>query len=258
MRKFTRLTIQVMGVSIICFSLTTTANATALILNGGFESGFTSWTRVDQLGSEGTFVLQSGPLSPVNGDPVSAPPQGLTAAMTDAFGPGAHVLYQDFVVPAEGALLSFSLFIGNRAGAFAIPAAAVGLDFSTPALNQQARVDIMRAGAGAFSVAPADIALNLFQTQVGAPLVSGYTSFNFDLTSLFTANVGQTLRLRFAETDNIERFQFGVDNVSLETASTVPEPQSIQLFGTGLLVLLAFRRRIRRDASQTRNSSRTF
>ena len=161
--------------------------------------------------------------------------------MTDAFGPGSHVLYQDFVVPAEGALLSFTLFIGNRGDRFVTPAS---LDFSTPALNQQARVDILRGGTGVFSVAPADILQNLFQTQVGAPLVSGYTPFNFDLTSLFAANVGQTLRLRFAETDNVAPFQFGVDNVSLETVSAVPEPQSIQLFGTGLLVLLAIRRRI--------------
>jgi hypothetical protein len=243
MSKLTRITVQLIGVSIVCLSLATAANATALILNGGFESGFTSWTRVDQLGSEGTFVLQSGTTSPVNGDPVPGPPQGLTAAMTDAFGPGSHVLYQDFVVPAEGALLSFSLFIGNRADRFAI-AAAAGLDFSTTQLNQQARVDIMRGGTAPFSVAAADIALNLFQTQVGAPLVSGYTSFNFNLTSLFAANVGQTLRLRFAETDNLAQFQFGVDNISLETVSAVPEPQSIQLLGTGLLVLLAFRRRV--------------
>jgi hypothetical protein len=240
MRKFTRTALQLIGVSVISLSLATPANAISLILNGGFESGFTSWTRADQLGSEGTFSLQTGTLSPVNGDPVPAPPQGLSAAMTDAFGPGSHVLYQDFVVPSEGALLSFSLFIGNRADRFVTPAT---LAFDTTALNQQARVDIMRSGTGAFSVAAADIAQNLFQTTVGAPLVSGYTNFSFDLTSLFAANVGQTLRLRFAETDNLMQFQFGVDNVSLETVSAVPEPQSIQLIGTGLLVFLAIRRR---------------
>ena len=240
MRMFTRITVRLLGVSIICVSLASTANATALILNGGFESGFTSWTRTELAGSEGTFSLQSGTVSPVNGDPVPSPPQGLNAAMTDAGGPGSHVLYQDFVVPAESAVLSFSLFIGNRADRFVTPTT---LDFSTPALNQQARVDIMRGGTGAFSVAAGDIVLTLFQTQVGAPLISGYTSFTFDLTSLFAANVGQTLRLRFAEADNLAQFQFGVDNVSLETGVTVPEPHSIQLIGTGLLVFLAVRRR---------------
>ena len=241
MKSFTRTTVQLIGVSIVSLALATTANATSLILNGGFESGFASWTRVDQLGSEGTFALQTGTLSPVNGDPVPAPPQGVSAVMTDAGGPGSHVLYQDFVVPTEGASLTFSLFIGNRADRFAAPGT---LDFSTPALNQQARVDIMRGGTGAFSVAAGDIFLNLVNTQVGSPLVSGYNTFTLDLTSLFAANVGQTMRLRFAEVDNLAPFQLGVDNVSLETVSaSVPEPQSIQLLGTGLLVLLAIRRR---------------
>jgi hypothetical protein len=124
--------------------------------------------------------------------------------MTDAFGPGSHVLYQDFVVPTGSALLSFSLFIGNRANAFSTPAS---LDFSTPALNQQARVDILKASADPFSVAAADVLQNVYQTHVGDPLLSGYSNLNFDLTSLFSANAGQTLRLRFAETDNVFTFQ---------------------------------------------------
>src|SRR5215470_12306228 len=143
MRTFTQITVRVLCVSTVCLVLATTANATSLILNGGFESGFTSWNRVDQLGSDGTFFLQSGTSSPVSGDPVPLPPGGVSAAMTDAAGPGSHVLYQDFVVPAESASLSFSLFIGNRADRFVTPST---LDFSTPALNQQVRVDILRGG----------------------------------------------------------------------------------------------------------------
>jgi hypothetical protein len=225
-----------------CLFLAATAEADPLILNGGFESGFSFWTRVDQLGSEGTFFLQTGTVSPVSGNSVPAPPGGTNAAMTDAFGPGSHILYQDFVVPATGALLSFNLFIGNRADRFATPTPA-SLDFSTPALNQQARVDILKAGTNPFSVAASDVLLNLYQTQVGNPLVSGYNAFNFDLTSLFTSNVGQTLRLRFAETDNLFTFQLGVDNVSLETAAVIPEPQSIVFLGTGLLAIVAIRLR---------------
>lgn len=225
----------------VCLVFTATGNADSLILNGGFESGLASWTRVDQLGSDGSFGVQSGTLSPISGTTVPAPPQGVNAAMTDALGPGAHLLYQDFVVPAESAVLAFSLFIGNRATVFATPAT---LDFSTPALNQRARVDIVRPGLDPFTLAPADIVLNLFQTQVGSPLVSGYTNFNFDLTSLFAANAGQTLRLRFAETDNINTFQFGVDNVSLETGVTVPEPGSALLLCSAFFALLLIRNRI--------------
>jgi len=159
MRKFTSIKVLLCVFTVLSF--TATANAIPLILNGGFESGFTSWVRVDQVGSEGTFALQTGTLSPVSGDPVPAPPGGLTAAMTDAAGPGSHVLYQDFLVPNEGAVLTFSLFIGNRADRFVTPTT---LDFSTPALNQQARVDILRGGTDPFSVAAGDIVLVLYQT----------------------------------------------------------------------------------------------
>ena len=55
-------------------------------------------------------------------------------------------------------MLTFDLFIGNRAGAFFTPSPA-SLDFSTPVLNQQARVDILRVGTGPFSVSSSDVLL---------------------------------------------------------------------------------------------------
>ena len=65
------------------------------IVNGSFEERLASWVRLDQVGSNGTFFLQSGFASPVNADPVRAPPSGTSAAMSDGAAPGAHVLYQD-------------------------------------------------------------------------------------------------------------------------------------------------------------------
>jgi hypothetical protein len=220
------------------------ADAIPLLINGGFESGFTGWTIVDATGSDGTFFLQSGTASPVNADAVPPPPGGTTAAMTDSQGPGSHVLYQDFVVPMtlDSAVLSFDLFIGNRADEFFSPAT---LAFDTPALNQQARVDILLVGPDPFSVASSDVLLNLFQTNPGDPLISGYTTFTADLTALLQANLGQTLRLRFAETDNVFFFQLGVDEVSLETAQVpaqVPEPGALLLFGSGLAGLIRYGR----------------
>ena len=209
-----------------------------LIANGGFESGFTAWTTVDQIGSDGTFMLQTGTLSPLNGFTVPAPPGGTTAAMTDAFGPGSHLLFQDFVVPASvpAASIAFSLFINNGNGSpqFFTPAT---LDFATPALNQRARVDIMTTAADPFSLTAGDVLQNLFQTATNASLVSGYTGFSIDITSLLQAHLGETLRLRFAEVDNVAPFNLGVDNVDI---TVVPEPSPAMLTIGALLVVFGF------------------
>jgi hypothetical protein len=224
-----------------------TAQAQLIINNGGFEAGLASWTRADQLGSLGTFALQTGTVSPVTSTIVPAPPGGIRAAMTDSAGPGSHVLFQDFVVPSlpiGSAQLRFDVFVGNRANAFFIPATPT-LDFSTPALNQQARVDILNAATDPFSVSALDVLANAYQTRTTDPLVSGYTSINLDVTALLASRAGSTLRLRFAEVDNVSTFQFGVDNVSL-IVSPIPEPTSIALCGIGALIAL---KRYRRNQS---------
>ena len=218
-----------LAVAFACLALPAQA---APIVNGGFEAGLTNWTVVDQTGSAGSFTLQSGTTSPVTLMDVPAPPEGSNAAMTDAEAGGSHVLYQDFMQASAvgSALLSFDLFIGNRANAFFVPNT---LDWATPVLNQQARVDILRGGSDPFSLAAGDVLLNLFATALTDPLVSGYNHIEIDITGLLNANLNTALRLRFSEVDNVNLFQFGVDNVALVTraANEVPEP------GTWMLVL---------------------
>jgi hypothetical protein len=240
MSKFARLVAFIGGAAIV-LATGVPLHAAPVIINGGFESGFASWTRADQVGGDGTFMIQSGTSSPVNGDPVPAPPAGLNAAMTDGIGPGSHVLFQDFLASLGNATLRFDLFLGNRADRYATPAS---LDFALTningdlTLNQQARVDILRAGANPFSVAAADILLTVYRTQVGDALVSGYSAVAADIGALLAAHSGELLRLRFAETDNLAPLQMGIDNVRIDA---IPEPSTMLLFGVAMTALVVAR-----------------
>ena len=81
--------------------------------------------------------------------------------------------------------------------------------------------------------------LNAFQTLPGDPLVFGYTTFSVDVAALLNAHVGETLRLRFAEVDNVFTFQFGVDHVGFASpAATLPEPSSGVLLMSLFLALI--------------------
>lgn len=217
-----------------------------LVSNGDFEAGLSAWTMADQLGSDGTFQAQTGTTSPLNGFPVPAPPQGVTAAMTDSSGPGSHVIYQDFVVPTSvaNASVGFSLYVDNHAGTFRTPAT---LDFATPTLNQQARVDLMASSADPFGLAVGDILLNLYQTSVGDPAVSGYTDYLIDVTTLFQAHPGETLRLRFAEVDNVDAFNLGVDAVRVLTTDTAVPEASTWIAAPVAIALAAYSHRRRRQ-----------
>ena len=229
-------------------------DASQLITNGGFESNggagtsiFTGWTETNQAGGNGSIFVQTGTSSPLESFTVPAPPQGSFAAMSDQGGPGSHVLIQDFVVPVgvTAATFSFQEFIQNQAGVFFSPNS---LDYTvTP--NQQARVDIITTTSNPFSVASGDVLQNLFQTNPGDPLHSGYNLITVDLTALLAANGGNTLALRFAEADNQSFINFGFDAVSINATAgaipAVPEPSTILSAGVAGLVGLVMARRRR-------------
>jgi len=249
----TRITSRTFLLSALLTTALSTSVQAGLLTNTGFEAGLAGWTTVDQVGSEGSFLLQTGTQSPLTMTTVPAPPQGGSAAMTDALGPGSHVLYQDFIVPSLAPLgiVTFSLFINNGAPDFFTPP---HLDFAStdpdPVLriNQQARVDFMTSTADPFSVAPADVLQTLFLTQPGDPLVSGYRDFSIDITPLLQARQGQTLRLRFAEVDNVLNFNLGVDNVDVKI---IPEPSTwMMTVGAlaGLCLTVRYRQRTDRRA----------
>jgi len=227
-------------ITLLLAALASSASASELITNGGFEDGggsFAGWTVLDQAGGTGSWFIQSGSGSPLNGFSVPPPPGPTHAAMTDQTGPGSHVMFQDFTVPIalDLATLQFDLFLNNQASDYFAPPT---LDFNTTP-NQQARVDIITTAADPFSVAAGDVLLNLYQTNPGDPLLSGYTTVSNDLTVFLQAHLGETLRLRFAEVDNQLFFDAGVDSVSL---MIVPEPATWALTLGGIVLLLRGRR----------------
>jgi hypothetical protein len=232
------------------------SGTTQLIVNGGFESGLTGWTTLNQPGSAfGGFELQSGTLSPVSFLPVPAPPQGTHAAMEDALGPIATVLGQSFVVPRgiTSATLSFDLYLNSEGAPWTTPGAP--LDYRPPSPNQQVRVDILTQSADPFAVSPAAGVLeNFFQTTPSTPTVLGYETFTSDVTSLLQAHEGQTLFLRDAVVHNLFDAINGSDAWSV-VVTTVPEPNSFVLLAFGGVVSLATaaaRWRRRRTAADRR------
>ena len=76
------------------------------------------------------------------------------------------------------------------------------------------------------------------------PLVSGYNNYLVDISALLLAHRGETLRLRFAEVDNLSIFNMGVDQIAV-----VPEPSAFTLAwtsavaGSALFGLVRVRRR---------------
>lgn len=73
---------------------------------------------------------------------------------------------------------------------------------------------------------------------------TGWTTYSFDVSSYLSPG---TYTLRFAEADNVNYFQMGVDDVSIRgPADVVPEPGTLSLFGFGAVGLAGFRRRRRR------------
>ncbi len=193
-------------------------SSAATVVNGGFETGnFSGWTVVNQPDSfpDGSWYVYSGTTTPVSFSSIAAPPGGTFAATSDQTGAGSHVLYQDIALEAGSShVLSFDLYYNNQNGAFFTPAT---LDFNEFP-NQQYRVDVLRAGADPFSVASGDVLAAVSRTDVGDAATLAPTRVTFDLSAF----AGTTVRLRFAEVDNLFFFNASVDNVAIESVRLLP------------------------------------
>jgi hypothetical protein len=188
----------------------------ATIVNGGFETGnFTGWTVVNQSEGSGDWFVYTGTSSPLSGATIAAPPEGTHAAVTDQFGPGSHLLYQDVSLEAGfNHTLSLQVYYENQAGVFATPPSLDSNVFP----NQQYRVDILSPSAPVTSVAPGEVLATVFQTDVGDPPSLAPMPISFDLSGF----AGTTVRLRLAEVDNQFFFNASVDDVAVTSTPALP------------------------------------
>ncbi len=203
------------------------ASATpAAINNGDFSSGLTGWTDITH-GSGGWQPLDiSLPGGGQVTDGLVTVPQRLgsnAAAATWQYGPGDHVLYQDVVAHGQ---LAFDYYWNNLAGRFSTPAT---LDSGTVP-NQQARLDVIKTSADPGTMAPSDILATGVATTADSPASTGWTHAVVDLSSV----IGQTVRLRLAEVDNLGYFTFAVTNLSMAPLTTAAQAVSESVHGGDL------------------------
>lgn len=219
-------------------SVTTASAATQLIDNGGFETGdFTGWT-TSAINTSGDVTVTSGAVAPISAFTTTGPSEGTYHALTGQSGPGAYAIIQSFTVPfnVTALSLSFDMFAASD-----VPMVDGGLDPNgTP--TQNARVDILSSGAGAFDTGAGVVFSVLAPFTSSSFSAAAYSSFTQDLFGILTA--GETYQLRFAEADNQLFLSMGVDNVSLmASVSEVPVPAAGLLMVGALGGLAGLRRR---------------
>ncbi len=205
--------------------------ASNLVVNGDFElnggpgtNKLTAWVIADQAGSSGSWYAQMGafPMPSTercSNESVSAPPSGFAAMSTQSF-KGSHVLYQDIALPALATkiTLTYDLFIYTHGGFANQPT----LDFNILP-NTQFRADVVDPAAPVDDMG-SGVLLNVYQSKPGDLRYAPYAMQTADLTQF----AGRTIRLRFAQVDNVDCFNAGLDNVSI-TVDACPVAAPSQL-----------------------------
>jgi hypothetical protein len=183
------------------------------VVNGDFETGdFEGWSVANEpQPPTGDWIVYGA------GEGFPPPPQGEFAAITEQGGPGTHILYQDISIEAGQPYLSMTLYYTSD-GPITVPNPDTLEAGEEGDGNQQYRVEVMDPAAPLESVASSDILATVFRTLDGDPAFMGPRTVGVDLSAF----VGQTVRLRLAEVDNLGEFNAGVDSVS--TGLVPPAP----------------------------------
>jgi hypothetical protein len=199
------------------------AASTEHITNGDFETGtFAGWTIVEV--GEGNWFINDGTFDPPSPlDPI-APISGQFDAMSAQDEPSINILSEPFTVPTgiSSANVSWDDRIFNFAG-------VESNVFEDP--NQEARVEILNSDG-------TTVLDTIWSTNPGDPDIQpGPNPRSFDITTTLQGLEGQTVRLSFTEEDDVNYFNFIVDNISLTTDTDNPVAGELLSINTSALVI---------------------
>jgi hypothetical protein len=165
----------------------------ALILNGGFETGtLTNWSQVKS--TTGQFVINSGTVVPPGAGGALAPYAGSYSALGDENGTGIFYMYQDVTIPAgvSSATLNWAHCVRNY--------------YSSFNSGQAFQVRICDTNNNVLATA--------FTTSPGNTLLGGWVQTNYNVTAF----AGTKVRVMFWVDSTYYYIDAYVDNVSLQLA----------------------------------------
>jgi hypothetical protein len=211
------------------------AQAANLIQNGGFETGdLTDWTA--EANGSGNFSVTGANTSPISGNTTPGPASGNFYAVGDETGPVSMAIGQDFTVAAGSTVtLSFDMFNNDYSGASPV---GLGLNDGTEP-NQHSEVDILSGGADLLTGAVLD---QVFYGGSGTG--NPWTAYSYDISAAVAA--GGTFEVDFANVNNQDFMNMGVDNVSITAGAAPDSVSTLGCLGLVSAGLCSLRRRFQR------------
>lgn len=182
-----------------------------LLQNGNFETGtLAGWTSEDT--GAGGFVVNNGTFDPESPDGALPPQAGSYSALSQQLGNGHHAIWQDVTIPttATSAILSWWQRVRNHAAAFVPGQQEFRVELRSPTNNQ--------------------VLETLYATLPGTTLLGNWILPSVSLA----AYRGQTVRIAFAQDDQLGYLNVHLDNIALTAGS--PSPTSFDVyFGTNTI-----------------------